>query len=139
MPFIFRGESIRNIRRAVSGIGFLAALGIALIISLKLVGILLGLGILMGVFLLLSRSVKKVYFNEDSIRVTYYLLREDSTILYSDVLKIYLNPQGRLPDPVYVILYRKDKKKKKATFFCSEKEFKSFSNVMSGRIKILAK
>ena len=121
--FSFRGES--NFSYIIN-IPFVFILFFVLPFDLILEGNAMGISIGTGIILLFSlflyrKLVLKVSFFADNF-VVKYLMREKK-FNYDSVEKIYYNREGFSPYHVYVIKFNAQNSNKKATFYCSEKEF----------------
>lgn len=66
-----------------------------------------------------------------------YLFRTTKIPIVS-AIKVYKNQEGAIPAHVYVLKYNDEKKEKKITFYCNEKEFKKNVEpwLISKKIKI---
>ena len=127
--FSLPGDSKLSLSGAFSTIGLLLFFGISLTLKLNPLGILICLLLFTLAVYLVSRFIKRVRFYDDSVQVE-YMFSNKVELSYDTINNVYYNKEGFLPTHVYVIKYKSGAKIKKATFYCSELEFKKVADFL---------
>lgn len=121
--FNLPGESMTSWIIGVIGILIVIYFSITSILTLSILGVITGITLLLILFLFAYFNfILKVLFYDNYI-VVKYLFRTIRIPMVS-ATKVYKNKEGAIPTHVYVLKYNDEKKEKKITFYCAEKEFK---------------
>ncbi len=119
----FPGESRYTYFLGITTLIAIFSIAIGFSIELEPLGILSTIIIISFTLFYMRKVIRHVKFNENSFEVN-YLYGRKIEVPYCNVYQIYYNKEGFLPTHVYVIKFKSDDKKKKATFFADLEEMK---------------
>lgn len=124
MTFEFKGNPLISMYLGFGTLIMLSGLAIGFIFIGTLEAVITGMVLLALVAFILSKTIRRVYFNEGGIEVNYYL-GKTRHVRYQDVKKFYESNDGILPAQIFVIKHENKHTKGKITFACSDNELEA--------------